>query len=105
MPSAPRAQFKVQSTDTRGDGRSEFGIGAGLLAFGATFYGMWLTDATEHGERAFLLLPVLGLVPLGLGFLIGGAAVWARVPGWRALRWAPVAGAIASVLSCGAFFP
>jgi hypothetical protein len=77
----------------------------GLLAFGLVFYAMWLTDRSGHGEKAFLLLPAFGLLPLGAGFAVGGAAVWARVPGWRLLRWAPVVGLAGSLLFCRAFFP
>ena len=92
-------------TDTPAEGRAEFGIGVGLLAFGLVFYAMWFTDHSGHGEKAFLLLPAFALIPLGAGFMLGGAAVWVRLPGWRLLRWAPVVGLVGSLLSCRAFFP
>lgn len=89
---------------TRTEGRIECGIGAGLLAFGALFYFAWLTDTSGHGERAFLLLPAFALIPPGLGFLLGGAAVWAQIPGWRVFRWAPIAGVCVVVATCTRVF-
>jgi hypothetical protein len=55
-----------------------------VLMVGGMFYWMWKTDESGHGERVFLLLPVVGLVPFGVGAIIAGLAIRFR---WPAARW------------------
>jgi len=50
---------------------------------------MWDTDTSGHGERAFLLLPVVVLGQFGLGSLLAGIALRYAWPGARRYSWLP----------------
>jgi len=57
------------------NGRFELLGGMVVCAFAAFFYCGWAPDTSGHGERAFLLLPVVVLAPFGIGSLLAGAAL------------------------------
>ena len=71
-----------------------------VLAFAWLFWFAWYTDHSGHGERAFLLLPVVLLAPFGLGVVVSGVAVRYQWPGRRWFALLPfilVAAAVAAV--------
>lgn len=61
--------------DPERKGRLELLGGTLACVFAALFYWMWGADTSRHGERAFLLLPVVVLAPFGMGALVAGAAL------------------------------
>jgi len=69
-----------QRADVPRKGRFELLGGMVVCAFAALFYWAWATDTSGHGERAFLLLPVVVLAPFGIGSLLAGAALWYSWP-------------------------
>ena len=71
--------------------RSDLPLGVGLVAFGLLFASAGLgPHAPGHGEAAFLLLPAVGLLALGLGFVVSGVALWLHWPGGRRWELAPL---------------
>ena len=81
-------------------GGAELRDGLIVLAFASLFWLAWYTDHSGHGERAFLLLPVVVLAPFGLGAVVSGVALRYRWPGrrwWALLPFILVAAAIAAV--------
>ena len=65
-------------------GGAELRDGVIVLAVAGLFWVAWYTDRSGHGERAFLLLPVVFLAPFGVGAVVSGVAV--RY-GWPGQRW------------------
>jgi hypothetical protein len=81
-------------------GGAELRDGVIVLAVAWLFWFAWYTDDSGHGERAFLLLPVVLLAPFGLGAVVSGVAVRYEWPGRRWIALVPfilVAAAIAAV--------
>jgi hypothetical protein len=81
-------------------GEAELRDGLIVLTFAWLFWFAWSTDDSGHGERAFLLLPVVLLAPFGLGAVVSGIAVRYGWPGHRWFALLPfilVAAAVAAV--------
>jgi hypothetical protein len=81
-------------------GSFEFLGGAVVLAFAAVFYLAWHTDTSGHGERGFLLLPVVGLAPFGAGAILCGIALRFHWPGGRWYALAPFVFTAAAIWTC-----
>ena len=70
-----------------------------VCAFAALFYWMWATDTSGHGERAFLLLPVVVLAPFGIGSLLAGVALRYSWPHARLYSAGPFVLTAAAILA------
>jgi hypothetical protein len=80
-------------------------LGLALVAITA---GLWLmrgaSGPPEVREGTFSGVFAVILLPTALMLLIAGAAERTRFPGWRAMRWLPLAGLFASYLTCARIF-